>query len=258
MEKIKIMKRKYLDKSYEFIFKDGIIKKDYYKDQLVQCLPELMSELLSDKSSIRVLDMATGHGYTLVILSDYYAKYVEQIVAYDINPGAVELARLNADRNGCPKHKIDFRIGSLYDPLSDNEKFDLIISALPPVPVRPEELEKMPEDVRVHHWVDSTAGETGRDLLDGMLENASKHLNKNGVVVTAQADFQNATKHTLEIMKKSGMMGSRIGEARGVKVKDTKLTLNRRDHIRALGYQFTLDEEGNEQFFVEVYKGTYL
>lgn len=255
MKNANMVKRSYLGNEYEYIFEDGVIKGDYYKDQLVKYLPDVMAEILAEKKEIRVLDMATGHGYTLVMISGYYEKQIEKIVAYDINPKAVELAKRNVSRNGCPKNKIDFRVGSLYEPLRENEKFDLIVSALPPVPVLSEELKEMPDDIRVHHWVKSTAGLTGRDLLDGMLENAHRYLNKNGVVITAQSDFQNATKHTLDVMKGNGLTGSLIGQPRSIKVKDTKLTLNRRDHIVGLGYNFTLDFDGDEQFFIEIYKG---
>lgn len=255
---MEIAKKTYKGKNYEYIYEDGVIKTDYYKDQLVKYLPNVMDELLKTKKKIRVLDMATGHGYTLVILSDFYNKHLNEIVAYDINPKAVKLAMANVRRNNCPLHKIDFRIGSLYEPLKESEKFDLIVSALPPVPIHSDELEKMPESIKVHHWIASTAGTTGRDLLDGMLKNAFKHLTLNGVVITAQADFQNATQHTLDIMKKNSLKGERIGIPKSIKIKDTKLTWNRKEHISNLGYNFTKDEDGDEQFFVEIYRGIYL
>lgn len=255
---MEITQKTYLGKKYEYIYEDGVIKSDYYKDQLIKYLPNVMFELLKVKDKIKVLDMATGHGYTLVILSDFYNKHIDKIVAYDINPKAVKLARTNVQRNNCPLHKIDFRIGSLYEPLMEDEKFDLIVSALPPVPINSDELEKMPEDIKVHHWITSTAGTTGRDLLDGMIKNAFKYLNPNGVVITAQADFQNAVQHTLDIMRKNSLNGERIGIPKSIKIKDTKLTWNRKEHISNLGYNFTEDKNGDEQFFVEVYRGIYL
>lgn len=75
---MEITQKTYLGKKYEYIYEDGVIKSDYYKDQLIKYLPNVMSELLKVKDKIKVLDMATGHGYTLVILSDFYNKLDSQ------------------------------------------------------------------------------------------------------------------------------------------------------------------------------------
>ncbi len=173
-------KRTYINKTFIYEFRDKVIKTDYYKDHLVTQLPLVMNELLSKKKKIRALDMATGHGYTAVILSNYYENNIVQLVVDDINPRAVDLARYNILANKCNIKKIDFRIGSLYEPLHEGETFDLIVSTLPPVPVLSDELALLPEDIKVHHWVASTAGITGRDLLDEMIHGAYDHLNPGG------------------------------------------------------------------------------
>lgn len=253
-----IVTRHYLTAAFKYRFIDGVIKQDYYKDHLVQQLPGVMERLIKRKKRINVLDMATGNGYTAIILSKYYERFINKIVAYDINPNAVELAESNARLNKCKINILDFRVGSLYDPLADTELFDIIISALPPVPIEPEELSLLPNDVKVHHWITSTAGRDGRNLLDGMIKGARKHLYNSGIVLTVQSDFQNAMDHTLKVMRRHSLLSSRLGVPKSMKLKNTKLTVLRKRAIVDLGYVFTRDCEGDERFFIETYQGIYV
>ncbi len=251
------VERTYRGKTYKYAFRDGVIKHDYYKDRLVDNLHGLMEVILQARGKIEVLDMATGNGYTAIILADYYRDAIKRLVAYDINPEAVDLAQHNAGHNNCADN-IDFRVGSLYEPLHECEKFNLIVSALPPVPISPEEMAKLPGTTRAHHWIESTAGPTGRTLLDGMIEGASKHLHEKGYVITAQADFQNATKHTLDVMREHGLVGQFLGGPWKKKLHKDMLTVLRRKHIEHLGYTFHQDEDGDDYFTVEVYSGRRL
>ncbi len=71
----------------------------------------------------RALDLGTGCG----VQSLHLSRHATQVVATDLNPRALELARVTAGLNQVP---IDFREGSLYDPV-DGERFDLIVSNPP-------------------------------------------------------------------------------------------------------------------------------
>lgn len=237
-------------------FRDGVIQSDYYKDYLVDQLPPIMDDFLKMRSqNIRILDMATGNGFTAVIMGKCYEKHIEKIVAYDINPKSVNLARYNVGLNKCNESLYDFRVGSLYEPLYVDETFDIILSALPPVPITGEELLQIESSVRAHHWVASTAGPTGRDLLDGMIVDAYKYLNPQGFILTVQADFQNVTKNTVEVMNASHLNGFLVSDMKSKKLKETSLTMLRRKEIMDLGYRFTQDSDGDEQFFIAVYIG---
>jgi len=69
-----------------------------------------------------VLDMGTGSGVQAVFAADKASK----VVATDINPTAVKMARLNAERNGVGD-VVDIRQGDLFAPINTGEKFDVIL-----------------------------------------------------------------------------------------------------------------------------------
>ena len=76
----------------------------------------------------RALDVGTGCG----IQSLHLADRVGQLVATDVNPRALQLARWTAALN---RIDLDVREGSLYEPVS-GERFDLIVSN-PPYVISP-------------------------------------------------------------------------------------------------------------------------
>lgn len=76
----------------------------------------------------RALDIGTGCG----IQSLHLADRVNQLVATDVNPRALQLAQATAALNGID---LDLRDGSLYEPVKD-ERFDLIVSN-PPYVISP-------------------------------------------------------------------------------------------------------------------------
>ncbi len=69
------------------------------------------------------LDLGTGCG----VQSLHLARHADRIVATDLNPRALELARLTARINAVD---FDLRLGDLYAPVGD-EQFDLIITNPP-------------------------------------------------------------------------------------------------------------------------------
>jgi len=69
-----------------------------------------------------VLDIGTGSGVQAVFAADNASV----VVATDINPAAVKMAKLNAKRNGVDDI-IDVRQGDLFAPINKDEKFDVIL-----------------------------------------------------------------------------------------------------------------------------------
>lgn len=67
-----------------------------------------------------VLDLGTGSGVHAV----FAAEKAKHIIATDIYAPAVENAEVNAQLHGVDD-KIDFRVGDLFDPVNDDEKFDV-------------------------------------------------------------------------------------------------------------------------------------
>lgn len=68
----------------------------------------------------RLLDLCTGNGIFALVL----ASIADKVVATDLNPRALEFARLNAALNGIGN--IELRLGALFAPVA-GERFDRII-----------------------------------------------------------------------------------------------------------------------------------
>jgi methylase of polypeptide subunit release factors len=72
----------------------------------------------------RMLDLGCGAGSLALV----FASRCERVVATDINPRAIELARVNAWANGI--ENVEFRTGDLFEPVA-GEVFDLVVSQPP-------------------------------------------------------------------------------------------------------------------------------
>ncbi|MDP9848033.1 DUF7059 domain-containing protein [Streptosporangium lutulentum] len=88
-----------------------------------------LAQLVSRRPAGRVLDLGTGCGVQVLHLDGR----AEEIVATDVNPRALELARLSWALSGI--RGVDARRGSLFDPVP-GERFDLIVSN-PPFVISP-------------------------------------------------------------------------------------------------------------------------
>ncbi|MCI0506255.1 MAG: tRNA (adenine(22)-N(1))-methyltransferase TrmK [Gammaproteobacteria bacterium] len=73
------------------------------------------------KEGEEVLDIGTGSGIHAI----FAAEKAIHVVATDIYPPAIENAKTNAQLHSVD-HKIDFRVGDLFAPLNDREKFDVV------------------------------------------------------------------------------------------------------------------------------------
>src|SRR6266567_4869482 len=90
----------------------------------------LLADLTVRKPARRALDLGTGGG----IQDHLLANHCEQVVAVDVNPRALEFARLNAGLNGI--ENIEVRLGSWFEPVA-GERFD-IVTANPPYVMSPD------------------------------------------------------------------------------------------------------------------------
>jgi len=113
-----------------------------------------------------VLDLGTGCG----IQALHASRHAERVVATDISERALELAALNAALNGVTN--IEFRLGSLYEPVAD-ERFDHIVSN-PPFVITP----RTP-GVPSYEYRDG--GLVGDALVEAVIVGAEQHLNPGGI-----------------------------------------------------------------------------
>jgi methylase of polypeptide subunit release factors len=87
--------------------------------------PSAILATLTVRRPVRTaLDVGTGSGVQAL----WAARHSEHVVAVDVNPRALNIAAFNAQLNGV--HNVEFRLGSLFEPVGD-ERFDLIISNAP-------------------------------------------------------------------------------------------------------------------------------
>ncbi|MET9344154.1 methyltransferase [Nonomuraea sp. NPDC003804] len=88
-----------------------------------------LAQLVTRRPVERALDLGTGCGVQVLHLADRASR----IVATDVNPRAVELARLSWRLSGITG--VDARVGSMFEPVED-ELFDLVVSN-PPFVIAP-------------------------------------------------------------------------------------------------------------------------
>jgi methylase of polypeptide subunit release factors len=110
----------------------------------------------------RALDLGTGCGVQALHLT----QHADQVVATDVNPRALAMARLTAQLNGL---EIDMRDGSLFEPVA-GETFDLIATN-PPFVISPPGSEVL---------VYRDSGMPGDSVVRHLVENAASHLNDGG------------------------------------------------------------------------------
>ncbi len=110
----------------------------------------------------RALDLGTGCG----VQAMHLAQHAGEVVATDVNPRALAMARLTAGLNDL---EIDVRDGSLFEPVA-GETFDLIATN-PPFVISP-------PGSQVLVYRDS--GMPGDSVVRHLVENAAPHLNDGG------------------------------------------------------------------------------
>lgn len=123
----------------------------------------LLEQACPGARAARALDVGCGAGSLALML----AKACDRVVATDVNPRAIALARINAWIHGI--ENVDFRLGELFEPVA-GESFDLIASQ-PPFVCRP------PDAVPTPFLF---GGERGDELALSLLRSLPSHLAPNG------------------------------------------------------------------------------
>lgn len=125
---------------------------------------------------VTVCDIGTGSGCLAVTLAHEWPA--ARVVAVDLSPAALHLARRNARRCGV-EGRLHFVVSDLLDSLSTSEKFHLIVSNPPYVALR-EAAELEPE----LGWEPETAlfgGTDGLDIIRRLLPSVPEHLCPGGL-----------------------------------------------------------------------------
>ena len=183
-EYIKKVKRLILGEPLQYITgKQEFMKLNFLvtKDVLIprQDTEILVQEVIDKAKNIKnpvILDLCTGSGVIAISL----AKYVNnsKIIAVDVSPRALEVARKNAILNGVINN-IEFVESDLFSELT-NKKFDIIVSNPPYIETR--NLKSLPRDVQSEPRLALDGGKDGLNFYRIIFENAFKFLNKQGFV----------------------------------------------------------------------------
>ena len=141
-------------------------------------------------SPVKVFDIGTGSGIISVCLAKDHTAL--QIIAVDISPVALDIARLNAQRHGVAD-RMRFLPGDLFAPVKLlPETFDLIVSN-PPY-IRTGELLMLAPEIR--EWEPPLALDGGADGIDTyrrIIEEGHKYLAPGGsMVLEIGADMASA------------------------------------------------------------------
>lgn len=141
-----------------------------------ECLVEevLKACCVAAPADLRILDLGTGSGAIGVALA--WELPHAHVVATDISPGAVDVARRNARRHGV-EQRMTFLTGHLFTPLSG--KFDIIVSNPPYISTT--ELETLPLDVRGYEPMSALlAGSDGTVFHEQIIAGCAGYLSEGG------------------------------------------------------------------------------
>lgn len=121
--------------------------------------------------SLRILDLCTGSGAIAISLSKILNT---QVFASDISTKALKVAEKN---NVLNNSKVEFIESNLFEQIN-GEKFDIIVSN-PPY-IKNEEIKLLSKQVQNEPYIALSGGEDGLDFYRKIIDEAYKHINKNG------------------------------------------------------------------------------
>jgi release factor glutamine methyltransferase len=140
-----------------------------------ETLIEVAREWLAGVQLPRLADVGTGSGAIALTLAKLFPAAA--VFAVDISPGALEVARGNAERLGLA---VTFVEGDLAAPLAAQAPFSLLVANLPYIPSG--ELAGLPAEVRVEPVLALDGGPDGLALVRRLVLAAPALLAPGGVL----------------------------------------------------------------------------
>ncbi len=141
-----------------------------------ELLVEAILNVARSTFHLHLADVGTGSGCIAVTLAKHMPT--ARVYAIDLSPDALELARLNAQRNGV-SDRITFLCGDLLEPLP--APVHIIAANLPYVTTG--EWETLPPNIRLHEpRLALDGGADGLDLIRRLLAQSAEQLEPGGVI----------------------------------------------------------------------------
>lgn len=164
----------------EFFGEDFLVSKNVLDPRPdSESLIELTLKRFSNRAEkLEILEVGVGSGCLIITLLKSYPNALG--TAIDISTEALEIAKKNRD-----KYQLDQRLkllkSDLFNELSNNKKFDLIISNPPYIPS--EDIENLEPEVRIHEPRKALdGGDDGLDFYRLIAAKAEGFLNKSGKI----------------------------------------------------------------------------
>ncbi|SMF94071.1 release factor glutamine methyltransferase [Methylomagnum ishizawai] len=156
--------------SRDFIVRPGVLIPRPETELLV----ELALARMPVQAPAAILDLGTGSGIIAVTLAAERPR--ASVTAIDLSVEALAVARANAVRHGAAH--IRFLQGAWFEPLSADQRFDLIASNPPYIAERDPHLAQ--GDLRFEPVLALASGATGLDALTTIAAGARHHLKPGG------------------------------------------------------------------------------
>jgi release factor glutamine methyltransferase len=149
-----------------------------------ECLIEYALKRLTDRPAPVIADIGTGCGAIAVTLAKHLPH--ARILATDLSPEAIELARLNACRNEV-EARIDFRVGDLLGPI--DEPLDLLAANLPYIDDK--DWPFLARTIRGHEpRMAFLGGPDGLDLIRHLLADAPRVVRSGSLILLEIGAYQ--------------------------------------------------------------------
>lgn len=177
-----ITNKAYLQGFEFYVDKRVIIPRSYIaeiiiKDQLVPWIehPELVHT---------ALDLCTGNGSLATITANYF--YDAEVIAADISEDALEVAKINLERNGL-SDDVKLIQSDLFRNLDNYMNFfDLIVTNPPYVDTR--RMNSLTKEFEYEPNIALFGGDDGLEFVDKILRQAKHYLTRHGVLVVEMGD----------------------------------------------------------------------
>ena len=193
---VNIIKKRVTDKiPAAYIFKEGwFAGLKFYVDERVLVPRSPIAELVENQFSpwvdaddvLNVLDLCTGSG--CIGIACAYAFPHADIDLSDVSQEALEVANINIDG-----HDARQRVTAIESNIFSNlqgKQYDIIVSNPPYVDA--EDMTDLPQEFHHEPELGLSSGADGLDLTRVILQQASKHLTENGILVVEVGNSQYA------------------------------------------------------------------
>ena len=149
---------------------------------------ELVNRLVPPAAASLIVDIGTGSAALALALAHSYPK--ARVVATDICPQALQLARENIEANRWVAGRITLREGDLFDALPSSMRggVDILVSNLPYVAET--EWPNLPTDVRAEPYHALVGGPRGTELIERLAAGVSDWLRPSGTVTAEIGETQ--------------------------------------------------------------------